>query len=70
MGKGNCKRGKKIEGGSQTQMFKEILVLGNITFENCIPRIQSFKIMQDTLSLEMFLCLQRWKSLFLSHEIS
>lgn len=65
MGKDYCERGKKIEGGLQTQMFKEILVLGNITFENCVPGIQSFKIMQDTLSLEMFLCLQRWNSLFL-----
>lgn len=65
MGKDYCKRGKKIEGGSQTQMFKEILVLGNITFDNCVPGIQFFKIMQDTLSLEMFPCLQRWNSLFL-----
>lgn len=35
-------------------MFKEIVVLGTIAFESCVPGIESFKIIQDTVFLEIF----------------
>lgn len=30
-------------------MFRETVVLGTITFESCIPGIESFMIIQDTV---------------------
>lgn len=53
-------------------MFRETVVLGTITFESCIPGIESFMIIQDTgffFLITISISLEMKQPILESHEL-